>query len=239
MILLMLDYDGTLAPIRSSPERAKLSAGMLNLLDRLGRSPDIILAVISGRNLKNLKEMVPVRGIYFAGCHGLEISGPGIKFLHPKAKAAIPNLTKLDKEFWGGVSKIPGILIENKGLSLAVHFRNVAPANLPSLKREIGRLRKKYPVLLCQTGRKVCDFRPDIDWDKGKAVRLLLNKLKNKKPFPIYIGDDITDEDAFMALRGIGLTILVASRERGDGRTAAVCRLSSVAKVGGFLKSLI
>jgi len=239
MILLMLDYDGTLAPIRSRPQSARLSPRMLNLLDRLGRSPDIILAVISGRGLSDLKKLVPVQGIYYAGCHGLEISGPGMNFVHSRARAARPSLKALlnDLGFLEGL--FPGMLIEDKGLSVAAHLRRIRPGQTAGLDAKITELKRKYPGLLCRPGRKVYDFRPDIGWDKGKAVRLLLDKLKNKKPFPIYIGDDITDEDAFMALRGIGLTILVASRERGNGRTAAVCRLSSVAKVGDFLKSLI
>jgi trehalose-phosphatase len=239
MILLMLDYDGTLTPIRSHPKQAKLSAGMLNLLDRLGRSPDIILAIISGRSLINLKELVPVRGIYFAGCHGLEISGPGIEFSHAKALGAVSHLKNLNKELGKGISKIPGVLIEDKGLSIAIHFRNVSCEGWPALKREIGRLRNKYPALLCQSGRKVYDFRPDVRWDKGKAVEFLIDKLKAKNPFPVYMGDDDTDEDAFKAIRGRGLGILVANREKYSQRSHAACRLSSIYKVKKLLESLI
>lgn len=239
MILLMLDFDGTLAPIRPRPEMAKLSANTLNLLDRLGRSPDIIMAIISGRKLVELKKLVPIPGIYYAGCHGLEISGPGIKFTHPRAKAAMPDLRALLKDLKKLKSKIPGVLIEDKGLSVAIHFRNAAQENISILKERIAGRATKYPRLLCQSGRKVYDFRPDVGWDKGEAVKLLVKKLYHKRPFPVYIGDDTTDEDAFRALRGIGLTILVENPERGRSRTSAVYRLASPAKVLTFLRSLI
>jgi len=239
MILLMLDFDGTLAPIRPRPEMARLPAGTLNLLDRLGRSPDIIMAVISGRKLAELKKLAPVRGIYYAGCHGLEISGPGIKFTHPRARAAIPYLKALLKDLRSLKSKLPGALIEDKGLSVALHFRHLSAKHIPLMNEQIVRLKKKYPRLLCQPGRKVYDFRPNVSWDKGRAVKLLLKKLYNKNPFPIYIGDDTTDEDAFRALRGIGLTLLVENREKERGRTAAVYRLASTSNVRTFLKSLI
>lgn len=239
MILLMLDFDGTLAPIRPRPEMAKLPAGTLNLLKRLGKSPDIILAIISGRKLAELKKLAPVRGIYYAGCHGLEISGPGINFTHPRAGAAIPHLKALIEDLKKIKSKLPGTLIEDKGLSVAIHFRNVAGQHVAIINKQIADLKKKYPGLLCQPGRKVYDFRPNVSWDKGRAVKLLLKKLYNKNPFPIYIGDDTTDDDAFRALRGIGLTILVENREKVRGRTAAVYRLASTSKVRTFLKSLI
>lgn len=239
MILLLLDFDGTLAPIRPRPEMARLPTGTLKLLDRLGRSPDIILAIISGRKLAELKRLVPVRGIYYAGCHGLEISGPGIKFTHPRARAAIPDLKALLKDLKSLKGKLPGTLIEDKGLSVAVHFRNLAGRHIAFLDEQISGLQNKYPRLLCQPGRKVYDFRPDVSWDKGRAVKLLLNKLCRKKPFPVYIGDDATDEDAFRALRGIGLTLLVENRENSLGRTDAVYRLASTSKVRTFLRSLI
>jgi alpha,alpha-trehalase len=239
MILLMLDFDGTLAPIRPRPEMAKLSAGALNLLERLGRSPDVILAIISGRKLAELKKLVPVRGIYYAGCHGLEINGPGIKFIHPRARAALPDLKALKKDLKSLKGQLPGALIEDKGFSVAFHFRNMAGRHIAFMNEQISGMQKKYPRLLCQPGRKVYDFRPKVSWDKGRAVKLLLNKLCSKKPFPVYIGDDATDEDAFRALRGIGLTILVENPERGRGRTAAVYRLASPAKVLTFLKSLL
>lgn len=239
MILLMLDFDGTLAPIRPRPEMARLPSGTLVLLNRLVRSPDIMLAIISGRKLAELKKLVPVRGIYYAGCHGLEISGPGFKFTHPRARAATPDLKALLKDLKGLKSKLPGALIEDKGLSVAIHFRKVAGRQAAFLNERISGLQKKYPRLLCQPGRKVYDFRPNVSWDKGRAVKLLLKKLCRKKPFPVYIGDDATDEDAFRALRGIGLTLLVENREKSQSRTAAVYRLASTSQVKIFLKSLI
>ncbi len=239
MILLMLDFDGTLAPIRPRPKWPDFRPAPSNLLDRLGRSPDIILAIISGRKLAELKKLAPVRGIYYAGCHGLEISGPGTKFTHPRARAAIPHLKALLKDLKKLKSKLPGTLIEDKGLSVALHFRNLSAKHIPLMNEQIVRLKKKYPRLLCQPGRKVYDFRPDVSWGKGEAVKLLVKKLYHKKPFPVYIGDDTTDEDAFRALRGIGLTILVENPERGRSRTSAVYRLASPAKVLTFLRSLI
>ncbi|MEW6685769.1 MAG: trehalose-phosphatase [Candidatus Edwardsbacteria bacterium] len=245
MILLMLDYDGTLVPIKLRPELAKIPVRVKSLLERLARNPHLRLAIISGRTLKDVIRLVNIKGIYYVGCHGLEMVGPGLRFIHPQAKRAMPILKILHRELTQALSTIKGVLLENKVLTIAVHYRDVSVKYIAGIRKIIKKLESDYrKKLVCLRGRKVYEFIPRIKWNKGKAVKFLLKKLSNEKPLPIYIGDDTTDEDAFKILKGKGLTILVEGRGDLAGRlypenTAASFRMKSVKQVYNFLQSLL
>lgn len=239
MILLMLDYDGTLAPIRPTPEQAGLPFGTKNVLISLAGNKGFRLAVISGRSLADIKRMVGVRGIIYSGCHGLQIEGPGIKYTHPEALQAVPLLKDLKRRYAARLISIKGAVVEDKGLALALHYRGVPKNELAVFFSVISDLRKQLPKgLVISEGRKVVELRPGIAWNKGHAVRMLLKKLGPLRPFPIYAGDDLTDEDAFRAIKGIGLSIFVASSER-PANTSAAMTLNSVNQLKHFLKSFI
>lgn len=239
MMLLMLDYDGTLAPIKQAPKKAGLPFGTRNVLKSLARKRGFRLAVVSGRSLADIKRMVGIGGIIYSGCHGLQIEGPGMQYTHPMAAKAVPLLESVKREFSPRLRQIKGVLIEDKWFTLALHYRRVPPKELADFFSVINDLRKQLPqgLVLCQ-GRKVFELRPDIAWNKGHAVRLLLKKLGALRPFPVYAGDDLTDEDAFRAIKGIGLSIFVASGER-PAKTSAVLTMDSIIQMKRFLQSLI
>jgi trehalose-phosphatase len=239
MIFLMLDYDGTLAPVVSNPDRARIKMEMKVVLSRLAQRDDMVMAVISGRSLGDLKSRVRLDSIYYAGCHGFEMEGPGWSYQHPKMKQVAGQVDLLEKYLNGLLSGIKGCIIENKSYALTVHFRKVKPDLYPAVERAVRQAEKKYTEWMkMEPGRMIYEFKPSILWDKGRAVEMLLGLYQAYDPYPIYIGDDITDEPAFRFLRHSGLTVLVENNERPQ-TTAAVLRLHSIDQVLRFLKSLL
>jgi trehalose 6-phosphate phosphatase len=235
---LFLDYDGTLTPIVNKPQLAKLSKTRQKALQKLAKYKDISVAIVSGRKLANLKKMVPIKQFFFAGNHGFEIQGPKLHFTHPKAKAAKPILKQIKSKLTKGLKGIKGIIIEDKSLTLSLHFRLAAKKDQNQIKKIFNTIiapYKKKKKIRITSGKKVFEVRPNIDWHKGKAVLWLLNKFaKNKKVIPVYIGDDVTDEDAFIALKKRGITIRV-------GKSKASCaqeNLKDVKAVYKFIESL-
>ncbi|MFH1576472.1 MAG: trehalose-phosphatase [Candidatus Margulisiibacteriota bacterium] len=216
-LLLFLDYDGTLTPIVKKPHLAKLSKARQAKLRKISTTPHIRVVVISGRKLADLKKLVGIPGIFYAGNHGFEISGPKTSLVHPKAKAAKPIIAKIKKELTKELKGIKGTLVEDKTLTLSLHYRLVKAAALPKVKKIFSQVTEPYlksKKIRITEGKKVLEVRPNIDWDKGKAVLWFLEKkFKGKRVFPIFIGDDTTDEDAFIALKDKGSTFRVGRSE--------------------------
>lgn len=215
---LFLDYDGTLTPIVKRPGLAVLSKARRSLIKKIAKSPRFLVAVISGRMLSDLKRRVRVPGIYYAGNHGFEIQGPKIKMTHPKALQAKPLLreikSKLQKEF----GNIKGIIVEDKILTLSLHYRLVSAEDFKKIKKFFPRILKPYlktKKVRLTCGKKVFEIRPNIKWDKGQAVLWFIKKVgKGKKIIPVYIGDDSTDEDAFGVLKKWGTTFRVGKTKK-------------------------
>lgn len=210
--LLFLDYDGTLTKIAERPELATLPE---SLRKRLGSLREVCrVVVISGRGLRDLKRMVGVRGLYYAGNHGLELSGPGLSFVLPQAKSLKPLIRKICRQLEREVRGIRGALVEDKGLTASLHYRLVHPSRVGELRRIAEKVVGPHPRIRITEGKKVFELKPDLPWDKGRAA-LLLRKLLDpgRRLTPVYVGDDRTDEDAFSALnpRG-GLTVLVSKK---------------------------
>ena len=133
-IFLFLDYDGTLTPIVSTPEKAVIPRRAKKLLKLLSTNPKCKLAIVSGRSLRDVKQMVGVRGVIYAGNHGWETTGPGINFenpISPRAKALIREVkNKLKRK----LPLVKGMLLEDKGFTLSLHYRLVNKKDLPLLK---------------------------------------------------------------------------------------------------------
>lgn len=215
-IMLFLDCDGTLAPIAESPEKARIPADVKKLLKKVSGDPSCKVAIISGRSLEDIKRLVGVNGLIYSGNHGLEIEGPGIKF-KPLSLMGVKSVSKyIGNKLRHRLSPIKGVLIEDKGLSLSVHYRMAERKDEARIKAlffgavRAHIIKKEITVML---GKKVFEVRPRIKWDKGKAALWLFARqkflLKNKPVLPVYMGDDVTDEDAFKALRGKGITVSV------------------------------
>ena len=221
-IFLCADFDGTIVPIRPRPEEASLCSGRRRLLEKISKLNSLSLGIISGRALKDIKEKIGLEGLIFAGNHGLEIAYKKRHFIYPAAKRHIPLIAKIARRLVKEVTHFPGAVLEEKALTLSLHYRLVKGRNLPRLKAVFLRVLRPYLAtgrLRLSRGKKVWELRPPNEWDKGKALLWLARKLRAKKALVIYIGDDLTDEDAFRALNRIGgLSILVGRRKTSLAR---------------------
>jgi len=240
-LFLFMDYDGTLAPIAETPAEAKILPENKKILEELSNVPDIKLAIISGRAMGDIKSRVGLKNIIYAANHGLEIDGPKIKFKSPIG----PNFRKTIKSIYSGLkdrlAEVKGVLIEDKELSLSLHYRLVKKAEVPKVKavsHELMIIPLVQKKLRVTSGKKVLEVRPRVEWDKGKVTLWLLARQQfaqgSKKVLPVYIGDDLTDEDAFKVLRNKGITIAVG---KASGSYAQFY-LEDAVEVGEFLKRI-
>lgn len=239
-IYLFLDYDGTLAPIAKTPAKAFMPKETKKLLRRLSEMPNCKLAVISGRALKDIERRVGLKNnTAYVGNHGFEIKGPNIKFNSPVPVQYQKTIKEIRAKLGKRLSPINGVFVEDKGFSLSVHYRLAAKNNIRKVKDELHAALLMYEArgyVRVKPGKMVFEIRPPLAWDKGKAVLWLLARQKfamrkNKREIiPIYIGDDISDEDAFNVLKDRGWPIRVGKLEKSDARyylkdTAEVTRL--------------
>lgn len=238
--VLFFDYDGTLTPIVERPENATLSSQSRELLERLSKKYTV--SIISGRDRAEVQSLVNIDSLYYAGNHGFDIAGPAnTSYIHPSAKIVQPYLSRADVYISESLSSIGGILIERKRFSIAVHYRLVNPRDVETIGKELAAICDVIKGLKITSGKKVFELQPDIEWNKGKAVLWLIEKL-----FPIpslspdtlfmYLGDDITDEDAFREIEGIGISVLVGSH---GSMTAAKYHFDSVTQVYSLINTLI
>ncbi|WP_025605976.1 trehalose-phosphatase [Pontibacter actiniarum] len=233
---VFLDYDGCLSPIVKDPNKAILSDAMRETLQRLAAACPV--AVVSGRDRANVEQLVQLENVYYAGSHGFDISGPNNMHTEPGgAKAAVPALDAAQQELDEWLKSVEGVLVERKRYAIAVHYRNVPEQQVAKVLQTVQEVLSRHPELKPGPGKKVMELKPSLDWHKGKAVHWLLEELNLNKPniIPLYIGDDLTDEDAFAALQGQGIGILVGEH---DEQTAATYRLEDVEEVQAFLESL-
>ncbi len=238
-ILLLLDYDGTLTPIAERPELANLSEGTKQLLEALAQQQRLTLAIVSGRALAELKGKVGISNIVYAGNHGLEIEGAGVSFINPAAQESRPLLRQIHGELSQALGAIKGVLLEDKGLTLSVHYRRVAESKIKEVKNIFERVTgdaARLGRIGITSGKKVYEVRPAVAWDKGKVVEMLMGK--ESETLPIYLGDDLTDEDGFRAVEhyGGGISVFVGER---DHPTLARYFLESPDEVAKFLSLLL
>lgn len=234
-LFLLLDYDGTLTPIVKRPEKAILSRKRREILRQIAHHPSIKMAIISGRQLSDIKKLIAIPHIIYVGNHGFEIEIQGKHQIHPAAKYFVHILKKIKNKLARKI-KIKGVLIEDKEFTLSIHYRLVSRQDLQSFHQLFSTIIESWKKKIrITTGKKVIEIRPPFDWDKGKAVRWIISKLKLKSYFPVYIGDDRTDEDAFRVLKGKGISAKVGM----SGKTLADRRLKNVAEVYRFLSRLV
>ena len=238
-ILLLLDYDGTLTPIVERPELAVLSGDMRDLIKRVSKR--YVTGIISGRSLADIKDLVRVGGIYYSGNHGFEISGPDLELTKLEAEQTKSTLLKACNELKARLEHISGAVVENKGLTASVHYRLVPIRKIQELRKIFDKIMRPYlksGAVKITRGKKVFEIRPNVDWDKGKAVLWIMDIIElPENVLPIYIGDDRTDEDAFLALKDKGgMTILVSEKVR---KSNAKYFLKDVSDVREFFKRLL
>ena len=243
-VLLLSDYDGTLTPIASRPEEAVLPPTVRNKLLVLSKRARFSIGIISGRSLAEIKDMVGLEGIYYIGNHGMEIAGPGISFVNSEAQGAQSVIKHLAGRLSDQLGDVEGVIVEDKGLSLSVHYRLVEETEVKRVadifQKSTGHLREKGRIRVT-SGKKVWEVRPPVDWHKGKAVVAigvgLKARYKLERLMTIYLGDDTTDEDAFsMVKRPQGWSIFVGDENSASG---AGYFLNSTSEVDDFLSRLI
>ena len=243
-VLLLADYDGTLTPIVGRPEEAVLSSGIKTKLLSLSEKPAFSVGIISGRALSEVKSLVGIEGIYYAGNHGLEIEGPGLQFIHPATEAARSEIATLVRQLSARLGDIEGVVIENKGLSLSIHYRLVKEGMEPivaKLFQQITSPRLNAGKIRVTTGKKVLEVRPPIDWDKGKALETIRKRIEEllglEQLLTVYLGDDATDEDAFRIIQHTeGWGIFIGQE---NPTSNAEYFLNSTSEVETFLSELL
>lgn len=237
-VLLALDYDGTLTPIVKRPQDAILDNHTRQILASLSKKGKFSVAIISGRKLKEVQELVKIKDIYFAGNHGFEIKGPNVEFIHPVYFYFKPYIEEIKKAFLEKTKDINGVLIEDKGITLSLHYRLVDEKNIKRVKDIFEKAclpylkRGKIRII---SGKKVLEIRPPIVWDKGKALKTIEDiTKKSNNTLTIYIGDDKTDEDVFSAIKNKGISIF-AGQPKNSG---AKYFLNNTFEVKKFLERL-
>jgi trehalose 6-phosphate phosphatase len=233
-LLLCLDFDGTLAEIAKDPTKVFLSGRMRLTLQSLSRCLNTSVAIISGRERADLQSRVDIPGLIYAGNHGLEISGPGFIFVEPGATARRATLEKLIPRLERGLEGILGARVEDKGLTVTVHYRQAAASEWERLRQITETSLADSSHLFHMTaGDKVYEIRPHGSGTKGTAVGWIKERLEKPNALVTYVGDDATDEDAFRAL-GEDITVKVGC----SPQTAAQYQLDGPADVQRFLEWL-
>jgi trehalose 6-phosphate phosphatase len=235
---VFLDYDGTLTPIVERPEDAKLSDEMRAVVRDL--AGELTVAVVSGRDRRDVQRLVKIDELVYAGSHGFDIRGPeGMAIEHEVGRDVGPELDEAERELHELTDSIEGAQIERKTYSIAVHYRRVAEGDQADVESAVDRVLERVEGLRKSSGKKVWEVQPDLDWHKGKAVLWLCEALgvDTRASAPVYIGDDVTDEDAFREIEAgetpLGVGIVVDETER---ETAARFRLRDVGEVQRFLE---
>jgi trehalose 6-phosphate phosphatase len=250
-LALFLDLDGTLAPIAARPDLVEVPAATRELLERL--APLCPVTVVSGRGLDDLRDKVQVRSLYYAADHGFQILGPVRSRLELEVgREYRPQLELAAAALQRALQTVEGALVEEKGLSLAVHYRLVPESRQGAVLRAVADVAERFPVLRVTEGKLVYEFRPPDAWNKGKAVLWILQQLglgrggsraqggiSGTEPlegFPIAIGDDLTDEDMFAAVEGWGAGVIVGDPGRP---TRAAYQVSDHLEAARLLEAIL
>ena len=235
VLTLFLDYDGTLTPIVEDYTKAFLAEDMRAAVAEIARHCTV--SIVSGRDVDHLRRLVRLDSVFYAGSHGFEIAGPvGRNERLEKGVEFLPVLDDTEEDLRSQLVGIPGHAVERKRFSIAVHYRRAADEDVGRIEAIVDEVLSRRSGLQKRHGKKVFRIQPNIEWDKGHAVLWLLDRLGLDQPvvLPVYVGDDITDEDAFRALIGRGFSIVVRD---GDPRpTAADYAVANPEEVRHFLE---
>jgi trehalose 6-phosphate phosphatase len=220
------------------PEKVVLTDAAREALAGLSRREDTSVAVVSGRPLSFLRRRVDLPAVTFAGNHGLEVAGPGLRFRHPEAVAARPVLLQAKKAWADLLPRFPGGLVEDKGMSVTFHYRQVVPALQEKARRGALAAVKKTGdsgLVKITGGKKVVEVRPPVAWGKGEALTYLLDRWGYRRgaDLVVVLGDDETDRDMFAPVRSSGLAVFVG---RGAAPPEATGRLRGPAAVRDLLQ---
>ena len=236
-LLLLTDFDGTLAELAPTPDAAVVSDDVRAEIEKLATLDSITVGVVSGRRLDDVSRRVGPSAEFAAGLHGLEITGPGVQFHHYALDSVEPVIDRLARETRRQLAWCPDYYLENKTFALTCHVRRTPPGLAERALEEFEALAEPYleaRVLKLLTGAKAIELLPAVDWHKGRAVGWIRDRVSPRIDSPvsvIYLGDDRTDEDAFTALADDDAAIGVGDRPHTH---LIDWRLAGPASVGRF-----
>jgi trehalose-phosphatase len=231
-VFLFLDFDGTLAPIETDFAAPRLDAAVRDTLRLLSSRPSVVITIISGRAVEDLFARIRLQSVIYAGNHGLEVFGHGLRFVDPLAADLRARLARLSDEIAARLRPIAGAIVECKGLTATVHFRQAGESDHAEIRESIRVAVGRENGFRLIHGLKAIEILPRSDWNKGAAANWVINQLGGEDALAIYLGDDAADEEAFLALPG-AITIKV-----GVQPTRARFRLPGPAEVHEFLRRL-
>ena len=239
--LLLMDFDGTLVDFEIDPAAVTLPRTRQALLQTLGTRSDLSAGIISGRRINDLRDRaVGGPALFYAGLHGLEIEGPGLRYVHPSMALTAATIGVLANELRLAARDLAGVFIEDKGVSVVLHFRAASKADQLHAITRFQALSEPHisnGTLRVQPGDHVFELLPNIDWAKGDAVRSIVRHVEThcrQTVWPVYIGDDATDDDAFEAVGESGMTIAV-----NNGRSRAAFTIPDPNTVEQFLRAIL
>lgn len=220
-VFLFLDYDGTLTPIRKTPDLAVLSSSTRRTLQSLSCLPEIVLTIVSGRALNGIRKLVGLRNVNYVGNHGLEMKVKTSEDSIPQDWKIRETLSTLSRKIKARITRFSGMLVENKGLTLSIHFRLAEEDSVPEMKSMVSAslhpLRRRYEI---REGKKVLEIRPKTRRNKGWAVNKIIRCYDSKhwsNSLCLYFGDDSTDEDAFKLINSKrGYSVLVGPEKNSS-----------------------
>jgi trehalose-phosphatase len=238
---VLLDIDGTLAPIAPRPEQVKVAPDMCSALENLIAVPDAHVAIVTGRSVTDGRRIVPIKGLGVIGNHGFEVLGEGGEVVsEPAAHDYLDVIGKAAARLKSMPDAIPGVVLEDKKWTLSVHYRLAARPAIPGITDTIHTIARDLGLVVTR-GKEVLELRPPIEVNKGTAGVLWVKRLGTSAASSVlYIGDDRTDEDAFRELRTAfprAVTIRVGDPDHGE-TTQAEFRVETPAEVRQFLVAL-
>lgn len=220
-LLVLCDFDGTLAEFDPDPRAVWLPPTIRDALSAIASARHATVGLVSGRRLADIRARADLgEDAYYAGFHGLEIAGEGTTFVHPDVHESSDLIQSLAVALTTELRGLDGVFLENKQFSVVVHFR-AAP---PDVQRRIEAGIDRHALPHVQSGRLrimrgscARELMPQIRWNKGTAVAWICDRVERRHgpSWPLYVGDDVTDEDAFRFVKGRGLAVAASDRVSG------------------------
>lgn len=238
-LVVLCDFDGTLCEFHPDPGAVWMPSSIGEALDAIATRTDATVGLVTGRRIDDVRRRAGLSAsVYYAGLHGLEIEVEGERFRHPDIGTERDLIHRLADAMSAELSSLGGVFLEDKDVSIVAHFREASPevqAYVPEIFERHARPYIKSGRLRIMKGSCARELLPKIDWHKGSAVIWICDRVAQHhgSAWPVYIGDDLTDEDAFRALKRTGLGIAASDRVSG-----AAYRIEGPSEVEALLNRL-